>query len=192
MYQIFLNFIYLMANHNTDRPWILLEHNSMDRGCTCRTRQRSHCGTCRQQDGLERKKVADEDCWAFFCHLNRSNLLLILLREVTPEEGEKRAKELNTMFIETSAKAGHNVGGRVVLQCTERLLTFLFACRSRHCLERLLRHCPVLIMKMMIKRIKVSWPSLWSTMHILIQGCFSAVQKVNLSSSNSEASGCAC
>lgn len=30
-------------------------------------------------------------------------------REVTPEEGEKRAKELNTMFIETSAKAGHNV-----------------------------------------------------------------------------------
>ncbi|ORY97992.1 ras-related protein rab-like protein-6A [Syncephalastrum racemosum] len=30
-------------------------------------------------------------------------------REVTPDEGEKRAKELNVMFIETSAKAGHNV-----------------------------------------------------------------------------------
>ncbi|CEG84616.1 Putative GTP-binding protein ryh1 [Rhizopus microsporus] len=30
-------------------------------------------------------------------------------REVTTEEGEKRAKELNVMFIETSAKAGHNV-----------------------------------------------------------------------------------
>lgn len=29
--------------------------------------------------------------------------------EVTPEEGEKRAKDLNVMFIETSAKAGHNV-----------------------------------------------------------------------------------
>jgi Ras-related protein Rab-6A len=28
---------------------------------------------------------------------------------VTTEEGEKRAKELNVMFIETSAKAGHNV-----------------------------------------------------------------------------------
>ncbi|CEI87138.1 ras-related protein rab-like protein-6A [Rhizopus microsporus ATCC 52813] len=30
-------------------------------------------------------------------------------REVTVEEGEKRAKELHVMFIETSAKAGHNV-----------------------------------------------------------------------------------
>lgn len=30
-------------------------------------------------------------------------------RNVTTEEGEKRAKELNVMFIETSAKAGHNV-----------------------------------------------------------------------------------
>ncbi|KAI9311689.1 GTP-binding protein ryh1 [Dichotomocladium elegans] len=30
-------------------------------------------------------------------------------REVTTEEGERRAKELNIMFIETSAKAGHNV-----------------------------------------------------------------------------------
>ena len=29
--------------------------------------------------------------------------------EVTTEEGERRAKELNVMFIETSAKAGHNV-----------------------------------------------------------------------------------
>lgn len=33
-----------------------------------------------------------------------------LVSEVTPEEGEKRAKDLNVMFIETSAKAGHNVG----------------------------------------------------------------------------------
>ena len=30
-------------------------------------------------------------------------------REVTVEEEEKRAKELHVMFIETSAKAGHNV-----------------------------------------------------------------------------------
>ena len=30
-------------------------------------------------------------------------------RQVTTEEGEKKAKELNVMFIETSAKAGHNV-----------------------------------------------------------------------------------
>ncbi len=30
-------------------------------------------------------------------------------RQVTTEEGEQKAKELNVMFIETSAKAGHNV-----------------------------------------------------------------------------------
>ncbi|KAI8328825.1 ras family protein [Chlamydoabsidia padenii] len=30
-------------------------------------------------------------------------------RQVTTEDGEKRAKELNIMFMETSAKAGHNV-----------------------------------------------------------------------------------
>ncbi|KAL9937713.1 hypothetical protein V8E36_003258 [Tilletia maclaganii] len=30
-------------------------------------------------------------------------------REVKTDEGEKRAKEFNGMFIETSAKAGHNV-----------------------------------------------------------------------------------
>ena len=30
-------------------------------------------------------------------------------REVSTEEGEQKAKEFNTMFIETSAKAGYNV-----------------------------------------------------------------------------------
>ncbi|CAO3589246.1 unnamed protein product [Absidia cylindrospora] len=30
-------------------------------------------------------------------------------RQVTTEDAEKRAKELNVMFMETSAKAGHNV-----------------------------------------------------------------------------------
>ncbi|ODQ56071.1 ras-domain-containing protein [Saitoella complicata NRRL Y-17804] len=30
-------------------------------------------------------------------------------RQVTPEEGEKKAKEFGVMFVETSAKAGHNV-----------------------------------------------------------------------------------
>lgn len=30
-------------------------------------------------------------------------------RQVTTEEGEKKAKELSVMFIETSAKAGYNV-----------------------------------------------------------------------------------
>jgi hypothetical protein len=35
--------------------------------------------------------------------------LLYDCRQVTTEEGEQKAKELNVMFIETSAKAGHNV-----------------------------------------------------------------------------------
>ena len=39
-------------------------------------------------------------------------------RQVSTEEGEKKAKELNVMFIETSAKAGHNVKVR----CRERTL----------------------------------------------------------------------
>ena len=30
-------------------------------------------------------------------------------RQVSMEDGEKKAKELNVMFIETSAKAGYNV-----------------------------------------------------------------------------------
>jgi Ras-related protein Rab-6A len=32
-----------------------------------------------------------------------------IYRQVTSEEGDQKAKELNVMFIETSAKAGHNV-----------------------------------------------------------------------------------
>ena len=31
------------------------------------------------------------------------------LRQVTTEEGEKRANELNVMFCETSAKSGQNI-----------------------------------------------------------------------------------
>ena len=38
-------------------------------------------------------------------------MLLVYLpfRQVSMEDGEKKAKELNVMFIETSAKAGYNV-----------------------------------------------------------------------------------
>lgn len=35
--------------------------------------------------------------------------LPVLLSQVTPEDLDKRAKELGVMSIETSAKAGHNV-----------------------------------------------------------------------------------
>lgn len=37
------------------------------------------------------------------------NLSLFFYRQVSIEEGERKAKELNVMFIETSAKAGYNV-----------------------------------------------------------------------------------
>ena len=35
--------------------------------------------------------------------------IIVEFRQVTTEEGERKAKELNVMFIETSAKAGYNV-----------------------------------------------------------------------------------
>ena len=34
---------------------------------------------------------------------------VLFVRQVSTEEGERKAKELNVMFIETSAKAGYNV-----------------------------------------------------------------------------------
>ena len=34
---------------------------------------------------------------------------IYVLRQVSTEDGERKAKELNVMFIETSAKAGYNV-----------------------------------------------------------------------------------
>lgn len=37
-------------------------------------------------------------------------------RQVSMEEGERKAQELNVMFIETSAKAGYNV--KQVRVCT--------------------------------------------------------------------------
>lgn len=36
-------------------------------------------------------------------------IFLFIYRQVTTEEGERKAKELSVMFIETSAKAGYNV-----------------------------------------------------------------------------------
>ena len=36
-------------------------------------------------------------------------MLIADSRQVSTEDGEKKAKELNVMFIETSAKAGYNI-----------------------------------------------------------------------------------
>jgi hypothetical protein len=41
---------------------------------------------------------------------------------VSTEEGEQKAKELNVMFIETSAKAGHNVKQVIIFFCCFILL----------------------------------------------------------------------
>lgn len=49
-------------------------------------------------------------------------------RQVLAEDGERKAKELNVMFIETSAKAGYNVkqvGGSLYL-LLYNIYTFLF------------------------------------------------------------------
>lgn len=52
--------------------------------------------------------------------------LLFYPRQVSIEEGERKAKELNVMFIETSAKAGYNVKQvRVCKSCSAVLLQML-------------------------------------------------------------------
>ena len=43
-----------------------------------------------------------------YLSLYKSNCFFYF-RQVTSEDGERKAKELNVMFIETSAKAGYNV-----------------------------------------------------------------------------------
>ncbi|KAK4516211.1 uncharacterized protein ATC70_011180 [Mucor velutinosus] len=73
-------------------------------------------------------------------------------REVTTEEGEKRAKDLGVMFVETSAKAGHNV-------------------------------------KMLFRKIAQALPGINGNNP---NDEKSQMQKINLSNSDSEASGCAC
>lgn len=51
-------------------------------------------------------------------------------RQVSTEEGERKAKELNVMFIETSAKAGYNVKQvqKIVRLCSIRFDVNLFIC----------------------------------------------------------------
>lgn len=56
----------------------------------------------------------------FLCFLIASLNRLFYPRQVSIEEGERKAKELNVMFIETSAKAGYNV--KQVSVCLRRAL----------------------------------------------------------------------
>ena len=43
------------------------------------------------------------------CFTQYSDIGCLSRRQVSLEDGEKKAKELSVMFIETSAKAGYNV-----------------------------------------------------------------------------------
>lgn len=62
--------------------------------------------------GLSLTSVSLTDISNSSCLFFLSVFLLLFApssRQITTEEGEQRAKELNVMFIETSAKTGYNV-----------------------------------------------------------------------------------
>lgn len=50
-------------------------------------------------------------------------------RQVSTEEGERKAKELNVMFIETSAKAGYNVKQVKSRWRTKMMIWILMLCK---------------------------------------------------------------
>ena len=68
---------------------------------------------------LDRNSFINTTKWVDDVRGERGNDVIIVLvgnktdlndkRQVTTEEGEKKAQEFKVMFIETSAKAGHNV-----------------------------------------------------------------------------------
>ncbi|KAJ1952267.1 GTPase Ryh1, partial [Dipsacomyces acuminosporus] len=70
-------------------------------------------------DITNRASFAQTSKWIEDVRTERGNEVLIVLvgnktdlgdkREVSTEEGENKARDLNVMFMETSAKAGHNV-----------------------------------------------------------------------------------
>ncbi|KAK9461544.1 ras family-domain-containing protein [Lipomyces oligophaga] len=70
-------------------------------------------------DVTNRNSFINTSKWIDDVRAERGNDVIIVLvgnktdlndkRQVTTEEGEKKAKEIKVMFIETSAKAGHNV-----------------------------------------------------------------------------------
>lgn len=81
-------------------------------------------------------------------------------RQVSTEEGERKAKELNVMFIETSAKAGYNVkqvstANNCAISITALLLCF-YNLADRY----------ICMVKFKLQRIK-SFSSGWPTQMIL-------------------------
>ncbi|CDS14227.1 Putative GTP-binding protein [Lichtheimia ramosa] len=78
-----------------------------------------HCILPHARPTPDRNSFANTEKWIDDVRAERGNDVIIVLvgnkvdlnekRQVTLEEGEKKAKDYNVMFIETSAKAGHNV-----------------------------------------------------------------------------------
>ena len=81
--------------------------------------------------------------WIEDVRAERGNDVIIMLvgnktdlqdkRQVSMEEGERKAQELNVMFIETSAKAGYNVkqvSQGVLVECALFRMHFPFAAVS--------------------------------------------------------------
>ncbi|KAI8339924.1 ras family-domain-containing protein [Chlamydoabsidia padenii] len=111
-------------------------------------------------DISNRESFMNTNKWIDDVRAERGNEAIVVLvgnktdlnekREVTTDEGEKRAKELNVMYTETSAKAGHNV-------------------------------------KNLFRRIAQALPGIDGSSPEKDQ-----LQKINLSNSGTEASGCAC
>ncbi|KAJ2509703.1 GTPase Ryh1, partial [Coemansia sp. RSA 1937] len=80
---------------------------------------RDSCVALVVYDITNREGFAQTSKWIDIVHAERGNDVMIVLignktdlgdaRQVSTEEGEKKARDLNVMFMETSAKAGHNV-----------------------------------------------------------------------------------
>ena len=84
--------------------------------CPAHTIHTSHIHTHTHTDANSFQQV---NKWIEDVRAERGNDVIIMLvgnktdlqdkRQVSMEEGERKAQELNVMFIETSAKAGYNV-----------------------------------------------------------------------------------
>lgn len=126
----------------------------------------------------------------------RDQFCLVLLRQVSTEEGESKAKELNVMFIETSAKAGFNIkvrfwcGARHLLPMRQwhRCLDFWCALRTLHFISYFSYVQPL------FRKIAAALPGM-ETMSAKSEDMVDVNLKPTSSQSNSQqqaGSGCAC
>lgn len=83
-------------------------------------------------------------------------------RQVSTEEGERKAKELNVMFIETSAKAGYNVKQVIILFFF--CLCFMYGKNfSRRCEGSNTRITVVSLLFQLFRRVAAALPGMDST-----------------------------